>query len=759
MRHLLRSGRRAGSRPRGVVAAVVAVGLAASALPLALSGAANAEVDGGNGTDQPGDPRPAAPALVLAPADPVVLAETEELEFTLVLENPGDQPIDSGRVELRLDDARVDPAQGLDADRTTALEERPLLAEAAIAATPADDEQSVTITVPVTDVPLTAVSAPGVYRVDAAVYPSDEEGEAADADGTADELTPAVTATAPIVWRGPGTDTVPLSTIVPIVLPSDIRTLPTRRQLSDASAQWSRLVAEARAHRATLAIDPRIIAAIRAYGSEVPEAAALVLEELEAYPHDSFLLQFADADPAAQAALGREELLAPESLDFVSRFGEFAEEGTGQPGTDSGAGSGAGAGAEPDPGDAADPERDPETASEAGAGGTGAEAEADGVSADDTDAEAPRAPALPDLAELTSWPAAPAAWPAEGEASTATLSLLRDSGIGTVVLDSRNTTASGGPRATIGGANAIITDAALADAAREAIAGESEADRGSGSARLIAELALAAQGRSPGLVLGLDRGGVGDGGAAADELLARLAELGWVKRTPIPEQATGTATLKSADPLESRTELLRAAVGREHGVVEMGALLEHPEYLAGYQRSRLLELFATRHASPDADFATVAADYRARDAELLRGVQAISTEHTQLVGVSTRVPVQLRNSLPFDATVDVTAVPASAALSVEEREFREVVVPADANERVLVPVRSRVSSGESGLVVSVTAVGGEPTVYTGTLAITISTAIETVGLWVIGVLAALLLGFGIWRSVRRKRRPVAPAAE
>ena len=735
MRHLLRSGRRPGFRPRAALAAVITAGLLASIAPLSLHAAARAEA---------ADDRNAAPEIVFAPDDPIVRADTKEIEFSVVVTNPSTESLEAGRVELHFDGARVTPEAGLDAQRETPLDARTLLADATIGATPSDDEQTVTITVPVADLPLNAASTPGVYLVDAVLLPGDQPTDSG-ADSPQAALPPTASGTTPIVWRGPGTETIQLSTIVPIVLPSEVHTLPTRRQLSDASPQWTALLSEARKHNATLAIDPRIIAAIRAYGNEAPDNAALVLGELEAYPHDTFLLQFADADPAAQAALGFEKLLGPESLDFVSRFGSFTDTGSTN---DSGTGSGNRDGETPGPG-----------SQTPGSGGTEAPKEPAEAEGADGAPEEPTLPALPTLEELTAWPADPVAWPAEGEASVDTLDLLKRSGINSVVLDSSNTTPSGGPRATVGDAAAVVTDRALGDAARTAIAGDSDIERRAGSAALMAELTLAAQAHRPGLVLGLDRGATGDAAPAASELLTQLSALPWVTSLPVTSQPTGTATLKSADPLESRTELLRAATGREAGVNEMGAVLDHPEYLVGYQRSRLLELFATRHAAPGVSFETVAGEYRARDAELLRGVQAISTELTQLVGVSTRVPVQLRNSLPFDATVDLAAVPSSAALSVEERDFRNVAVPAEANERVLIPVRSRVSSGESGIVVSVTAAGGSPTVYTGTLAITISTVVETVGLTIIGVLASLLLGFGIWRSVRRKRRSAAPAPE
>ena len=136
----------------------------------------------------------------------------------------------------------------------------------------------------------------------------------------------------------------------------------------------------------------------------------------------------------------------------------------------------------------------------------------------------------------------------------------------------------------------------------------------------------------------------------------------------------------------------------------------------------------------------------------MEGVRAISTEHTQLVGASTRVPVQLRNSLPFEAVVSVRVDPSSAALTLPERTFSDVRVRAESTEALLVPVQSRVSSGESGLVVNISDVSGDLTIYTGSLSISIRSSVETVALWSLGILATLLLGFGIWRSVRRRRQ-------
>lgn len=710
------------------------------------------------------DPAPLAAEFVVAPQEPVILEGTDAA-FGLLVRNTGELAIPSGTIELRLS---VQPAQSpddLDAESTTPSLH---LAEARIGETAPESEQAATIAVPQDELP--TLETRGVYTVRASFTPDPSDGAE-----TADPLS----AVTPVVWRGPGSpsaegeggsgdgqpdarSSVPLGLIVPVVLPSEIRTLPTRSQLGELVPAWDRLLTQARAHRATLAIDPRVVAGIRAYGDEAPENTRQFLARLEQSALPSFLLQFADADPAAQAALGFTSLLTPSSLDFVSRFGSFplAAEGGATAATEgataaASAAESSAAAADSDPGESgagtSDAATDSSASGESGAGGEG-DAQESADAQDDSETQS-----LPTLEDLLSWPQGdPVAWPANGAVDADTLELLRTSGVDTVVLGSGNASTADTARARISRSDALIADDALGDDALAALSGATETERAAGSARLAARLAFAAQSGSEGLLLGLDRGATGDSEDPA-LLLELLASFDWVVPAPVSELPEGRASLRAGGTSEERLELLRSAASRESSVTELGAVLVNPEYLSGYQRARLLELFATRHAAPGVDFDGVAAQYRERDAELLEGVRVISTEHTQLVGSSTRVPVQLRNALPFDAIVAVQVEPSSAALSVTERRFPDVVVPAEATERVLVPVLSRVSSGESGLVVTVSAATGDPTVFTSTLPVSIRSSFETIALWVIGSLAALLLGFGIWRSVRRRRQHGADA--
>ncbi|MGW9020548.1 DUF6049 family protein [Leucobacter chromiiresistens] len=715
--------------------------------------------------------------LVVAPRQPVIAAADDEVQFGLLIRNATSAELPAGTVTLEIGAARVTDAADLDTEPPAAAVG---FAEAEVGPTASGADQTATVTVARADLPIDPGAAPGAYRVGATLEFTEEPqpGFAVFGSEPADEpsddpanVPPPVSSTTAVVWRGAGAQSVPVSVIVPFVLPSDIRTLPTRGQLEELAPGWDRLLTAARAHEATLAIDPRIIAGIRAYGDEAPRNAQLLLSRLETTPLPSFLLQFADADPSAQAALGFTTLLEPTNLDFVSRFGSFGgEAGTGgavgvEADSDaSGAGSasrssaasGAGQDAESSAGSANG--ADAANADAANADAAGADAEgADGGSDADGAAD-PETESLPALADLLAWPQEDAArvWPAEGRADPALLPLLEREGVDGLVLSSDGASLSGGPRAALGDTSVTVTDAGLDAAARTALEAATETERAGGVAQLAARLAVDAQRGSDGVVIALDRGATGD---AADPaaLLEQLEAFDWSTPTTLAEQRTGTVELRESGPLPDRLELLRSASNREGSVNELGAVLTHPEYLSGYQRTRLLELFSTRYAGDASGFAKIAADYRKRDAELLSGVQAISTEHIQLVGSSSRVPVQLRNALPFDAVVSVDVDPASAALSVEERRFADVVVPAETTERVLVPVRSRVSSGESGLVVSVSDASAQTTVFTGTLSITIRSSIETIIFWALGGLAVLLLVFGIVRSVRRRRGRIATA--
>lgn len=708
---------------RRSLARACAAALLTAVLTLTASTAA-----GANGTEP--ETTAVTAELIVAPALPVLDMGEEEYQFTVLLRNTGQNAISAGELRLLLGTERLESAAQLTLGEPAPQATQ--IARSAVGATASGGEQTLTLTVPRESFPLNPLSQHGVYTVHVELrLPSTEPLET-----RADPLL--VSETTPFVWQDAGTESrVPVTLVVPFTLPGSVRTMPSTDQLREIAPRLTSLLDEAERAGATLAVDPRIVAGIRVLGENAPASARDLLDRLETSTQPLFLLQFADADPAAQAALGREQLLRPLGLSYLLR-GTADEEGIeGEPASDATIDAGETSDAAPSEGGSA-PAESTQTGGNTASGGVAS------------------APSIDELSTLTR--AFPGAWPAAGGVDSATLELLRGAGISRVVLDSGSVADATGTRVPIGDFSALVADASLAESTRRTLAGNSPSERAAGISDLTSRLAIEALQGTPGLVIAVDRGALADSEDPA-EFLTSVVSLGWVDTVPETLQPVGTGTIRSGETLEQRRELLRATIGRSQEIDALAPLLDRPHYLLEYQRVRLLEAFATRYADADVDFDAVDDRIRARDAELLTGVQIIGTENTQLVGTSSRVPVTLHNALPFDAKVTLKVAPTSAGIAIPVRAFPDQLVSAEGNHVVLVGVKTRISSGESGLRVELTDVSGEQAFAEQILKLTIRSSYETILLTSLATIALLLLGFGIWRSVRRREHSSTADAE
>lgn len=646
-----------------------------------------------------------AATLLVAPTEPVLSDGAESYRFTALLRNDGTRPLPAGTVRLTLDLNRVERLAQLDASADAEAQGSSVMqvSQQTVPLTQPGEEHTLTLSVPRSALPLDLSSSPGVYTVRAELrLPVTEPLET-----LADPLL--VSESTPFVWQGVTEGaSVPVTLVVPFVFPSSVRTMPSDTQLRDAVVRFSQLLDVAEQAQATLAVDPRIVAAISLRGEDAAPAAQDFLDRLSRTTLPVFMLQFADADPAAQAALGAESLLQPLGFSYLQRA-------------------------------------------------TGPETEqAENVTADDSqDSES----GSDEPAVLTRLPqASAAAWPAPNSVNQETLKLLAASDLESLVLDSENVAQATGTRVRIGDFSALLADHHLTESTGLALSQGTTAERNAGLTDIVSRLAVAASQGSGGVVLAVDRAAISEAEDPAG-LIASVLALNWV--TPVPEslQPEGSGMLESGATGEQRRELLQEITERSPRIDQLAPLLTHPEYLLEYQRLRLLEAFATRYASGSVDFAQVEERIRTRDDELLTGVQIVPTENTQLVGTSSRVPVTLHNALPFQAHVTLRASPSSAGIVVPTRTFDDARVPAEGNHVVLIRVDSRISSGESGLHVEVTERAGETVFAERTLRLTLRSSYETILLVALGAIAALLLGFGIWRSIRRHEQPAEAPPE
>lgn len=661
--------------------------------PAAATSTATTEAEGSAEANTSADTEesPDTVSIALAPTTPVLALSSAEASFIVQISNNSEETLPATAVEITLHPQRVTDLTELGTDTgERAAVARPVIATAPVPETGPGVDRTVTVTVPRDDLPLTGESDPGVYEV------------------TAQLPVPASAAHTVLVWEGTGfTQQLPISIVVPMVLPERITGVPTRSQITELLPQFEALLASAERTHATLAIDPRIIVGVRVLGTAAPTPARDFLDRLAQTSTPNFLLQFADADPAVEAALGFDELVQPTGFSYLTQSGSFDTT--------------------PLPGQLLS---------------TGEPA-------------ASRAPSRPSTAELMSWPRGYAgAWPAAGQVDTTTVALLQRAGVQRIIMSSDNVSAGADSRLTLSGftgVEALIADTDAGDAARRLLASAATDAFTASSARaeLAARLALAGEQRS-GLVLALDRAVAAE--ADTSDLIEWVAALSWVTAIDDTQLISSSGSLTPASPNPERVDTLQGVVARSAEIDALAPLLVTPHFLTEYQRVRLMSAFATRYASEESNFTSVAKVIRERDEHLLGGVDVIPTANTQLVASSSQLPVQLHNFLPFEALVSLHVMPLSAALVVPEPDFGARSITPGGNTTVLVPVQTRVSSGESALIAQVSDVAEQQVFSTQQLNLTIRSSFETILLSSLGALAALLLGFGIWRSIRRRRQ-------
>lgn len=344
------------------------------------------------------------------------------------------------------------------------------------------------------------------------------------------------------------------------------------------------------------------------------------------------------------------------------------------------------------------------------------------------------------------------AWPRQNSVTQKTLSFLADASYSTVLLDSRNVSLSAGTAGALGTQRALSLNATLQEASAGMLTGVSAVNRSAATAALVAQLALINQSAGSAIAqnIGLDRGGASLRSVAT--VTNTIRALPWISLTDYATVNTqqGSASIVEAALPEERLEAAHEALETEPAIDEYGAVLVHPVYLTQLQRMRMLQFFATGVGVGSPGYEEITVAYAERDRKTLNGVRVRTTSTTNLVGTSTRIPIQVSNDLPFSAAVSAKTVAANSSLTIEESETDLTTIEKRSSVNLTVPVQSRVSSGQSALIVTLFAGNGQQ-VDDAVLPVTIRSSWEALALSILGVLVAAFFGFGIWRSLRTRR--------
>lgn len=562
----------------------------------------------------------------------------------------------------------------------------------------AGDEETTTVFVP-DDV--LGDLAPGVYALRAGLTGAStgtaagEDQVERDADATS----------VLIVTAG---QTAKIGVIVPITATPADGALLTSEELSALTAEDGSLTAQLDGvvgTAAILAIDPAITASIRVLGTAAPASASEWLTRLDELPNERFALQFADADATAQAHANLSTLLEPTTLAPYVDERNFPKTLT-PPVTDA-------------PATSATPSPAPTDAS-----------------------------TVPDDAALSEVVGATPGvlWP-RGDVTQDDLATFADylGRAPLTILPSGSVGGAASGHATASSSQLLITDDATSTVLSRAATESDTAARQRELAAATAHLYLAAK-SSPGtpLLVGLDRDetrsadALRDAISTADTVGFSLSDL---RATPATE-----ATL-SAEPDEGRATAVTQLLADEKTLVDFSTILSDPQVMLSPERIRILRTLAV---GVDADaFGAELLEHREATLTTLNSVSIPPSSTIQLLTASADLPFRVRNDLPWPVTVRLTVVPTDLRLEVERVNVAEV--PANSSTRVKVPVSARVGSGELTLRLSLSTPTGVPIGGTESVRVAVRAEWETIGLAGLGGLIVVLIGLGVWRTVRRRR--------
>ncbi|MBT2517155.1 hypothetical protein J7E29_06890 [Streptomyces sp. ISL-90] len=487
-----------------------------------------------------------------------------------------------------------------------------------------------------------------------------------------------------------------------------------------------------------IAIDPRIIASIRALGTTAPATATAWLDRLRGVTNEVFPLAYADSDLAVQAQLGLAGILSPTSFSDAMDPANFT---------------------------GGDGDQDADEGEVQGEGDDAGATEGD----DDTDATAEPSPApgeVPTTEALLDWPytRSDIAWPADDTVAAGDLEFLDAAGLTTTILAPGNVepAAEGANAAsTINGSSAVVAHERLTAPLRAASVAVTDVEWRSATGRLIAELALGAGERTqPTTVLATFDRGAGVQASRVSATIDELSTVGWSQPVGLSAAIGAPPTdraLTSLPESDARRSNVDRVVRTEAEISAFATVLADERLLSGPTRRNLLALLDVSWIDDEEAWHSAVGDWLLAQSDTLGAVSVVPSSPINVVSSETGVPTTVLNALPYPVTIVVDVDPSNGRLIVGERV--EATIEAESRSTVRVPVAAGVGSGEVSLSVTLSSPTGVPIGSPVVIPANVQADWEGLGAAVLGIVVVLVFGVGIWRNITRRRRQRAEMAE
>ncbi|WP_308466742.1 DUF6049 family protein [Rathayibacter soli] len=664
-----------------------------------------------------------------------VLTPGENLTATVVVTNTGSETLNPGTIALQLTTAAFAERFELnawlkhadDAPSTRAIGTTPTTALAAGTST------TVSLTVASAELGI-ARQTTGVYGLAAALTINN----AAIASGAGS-----------IVWNtGTGFNQSGVAVAMPITAPATSAGLIPAADLATYTAANGVLSRELNGvldqPAAAIGIDPMIIASIRVLGTAAPASAQAWLRELEQARNDIFPLQYGDADVAGQVQAGVTDLLQPIAFTYAmdpnNQKVPLVVGETGQPTA---------------------PDSTPTT-----------------LSPTPTPTPTPTTgPALPSMSELLAWPytLSDIAWPPDNSVRTSDLPVFAKNGLTTTILDGGNTNAGSlshtpNPALPVSGGRALVADDAVSDALRAAATAATESAWRTAMAGLNAQLAMIGTEQAPDQMIfaTLDRTAPVSS-QTLSQTFGALSAMPWVTPSSVTDAIASTTepdlTVKDTPESSTRVSAITGLISRESGAAGEGAsltgfatVLDDPTQLTGPSRNQLLSLLGVNWLSAQNNWPAAVSASLTASGKILDSVQIVPPGNISQLSNEALIPITVSNAFTLPVNIVLRTTPSNARLEIDNDTSK--TVPPGGSAKLLVPVKAQVGNGKVQLTMGLFSPTGVQVGATQTASVDVHADWEGLGALVIGILAVLLFGFGIFRTIRRRRKERAnPAVE
>lgn len=523
-----------------------------------------------------------------------------------------------------------------------------------------------------------------------------------------------------------------LAVAMPITVPPILTGLISSTDLATYTAPDGLLTRQlqlARDHPSiAIAIDPMIIASIRVLGTSAPQSARTWLENLSLLGNDSFPLQYGDADVASELQAGVSPLMAPISFDYALDPRNFPAPIT------------VGETPEPTPTPTTNPFVTP------------------------TPTQTAEPTNVPTTEQLLSWPYTYSgiAWPATKSLRSADIEALSDQKYPSAIVSSSNTNAGSLPTTPnapmpVKGGTALVSDDGISSALDEVVSAATVDEQNVALSSVSAQLAeVSEQGTSGTVVLaGLGRSwptNVNEASRALDS----LDSLPWVNSSSLRDalKAPVTAGLKLTDATQgpARAATVNSLIGPGGISSQLDAfstVLSDPTLLTAQTRNQLLSLLAVGWTRPDQDWPSAVAVFAKQASATLGSVKIESTGKVTVASTQSLIPVTVTNSYTQPVNIVLRATPSNGRLEIDSDTDK--TIPASASAKVLVPVKAKLGNGSVTLGLQLYSPTGIPIGLGTTASVDVHADWEGLGALVLGIAVVLFFGFGLVRSIVRRR--------